>query len=93
MWLIKPAFALKVLGQRGQGSAVGSGLVGALLARDFLVARLLFAVSRRRDSYAAAPVLMAPCKAARFSAVVSHELWSMPKSFREAFRVSLKRIF
>ena len=89
-WLIKPIFALKVLGQWGQGSAVESWVLGALLARDFLVARLLFADSRRRESYAAAPLLITPRQAARFWAVVSHKLWSMPKSFREAFRVSLK---
>ena len=88
-WLIKPIFALKLLGQWGQASAVGSRVPWTLPVLDFLVAGFLFAVSWRRDSYAAAPLLMAPRQAARFWAVVSHELWSVPKSFTEAFRVSL----
>ena len=64
--LLSQSSPWRSLRQWGQGSAVGSWVSGALLARDFLVARLLFAVSRRRESYAAAPLLMTPRQAARF---------------------------
>ena len=92
-WLMRPIRALNDLRQWGQDSPVAACCGGLLMARDLRAVRLFLAVVMRCASCTAAPFLIAPRHAGRSWARVSHELWSMPKSFREAFRVSLKRFF
>ena len=93
LWLMRPFHALKVLRQWGQDSPVVACGGGLPMTRDLRAMRFNLAVLMRCASCAAAdaPFQIAPRHAGRSWARASHELWSMPKCFREAFRVSLKR--
>ena len=90
---MSPIRAMKVLEQWGQVSPDAACGKGLPFARDLREERFSLAVFMRCASYAAAPFLIAPCYSERSWARVSQELWSMPKSFRDAFRVSLNRFF
>ena len=90
-WLMRPIHALKVLRQWGQDSPVAACGGTLPMTRDLRAMRFNLEVEMRCASCAAAPFQIAPRHAGRSWARVSHELWSMPKSFREAFRVSLNR--
>ena len=90
---MRPIRALKVLRQWGQDSPVAACGGRLPMTRDLRDMRFNLEVMVHCASCAAAPFLIAPRHAGRSWARVSHEVWSMPKSFRETFRVSLNHFF
>lgn len=71
----------------------GALLIRPLQDRDLRALRLVLAASVRWTSKATAPFATAPRQVGRFWSSVTQDVWSKPESFKEAFRLSLKRFF
>ena len=89
-WLMRPICAWNTLLQWGHGMVAGA--LGSR-AFSFLSCLRLSAAVFVVSSWRRAPLWTAARHLVLSEAFCSHEVWLIPKAFREALRVSLKRFF